>query len=101
MAKEKYQIVWTKRSQEQMKQVFKYINLDSPKNAEKVVSDIATSVFAASVNPQIYPPDKYKINNDGSYRAFEKHHYRITYRFLANVLRVLRIRHTSREPFMY
>lgn len=101
MAKEKYKVVWTKRSQEQMKQVFEYINLDSPKNAEKVVNDIATTVFAASVNPQIYPPDKYKINNDGSYRAFEKHHYRITYRYRANILRVLRIWHTSRKPFMY
>jgi len=28
-------------------------------------------------NPEIHSPDKYKQNNDGSYRAFELHRYRI------------------------
>ncbi|MBS1566856.1 MAG: type II toxin-antitoxin system RelE/ParE family toxin, partial [Bacteroidetes bacterium] len=46
-------------------------------------------------------PDKYKTNNDGSYRAFEKHRYRIVYRFGNNIIRVLRVRHTSREPLNY
>jgi len=35
----------------------------------------------AAANPEIYGPDKYKTDNDSSYRAFEKHHYRVAYRF--------------------
>jgi hypothetical protein len=28
-------------------------------------------------NPEKYPLDKFKTNNDGTWRAFEKYHYRI------------------------
>ncbi|MGH2643572.1 MAG: type II toxin-antitoxin system RelE/ParE family toxin [Chitinophagaceae bacterium] len=101
MVKESYQVVWTKPAQKEMKQAFDYISKDSIKNAEKVITTIAAMVDKASDNPQIYPPDKFKIDNDGSYRAFEKHRYRIAYRFSNKVLRVLRVRHTSREPLQY
>jgi len=65
-----YEVVWTKRSQKQMRQVFKHISKDSPKNASKVVLEIAEAVVKASSNPEIYSLDKYKSDNDGSYRAF-------------------------------
>jgi plasmid stabilization system protein ParE len=55
----------------------------------------------AITNPGFYNPDKCKTNNDGSYRAFEKHHYRIVYRFTKNIIRVLRVRHTKMEPQKY
>jgi addiction module RelE/StbE family toxin len=101
MADRKYEVVWTKRSVNQLNQVYKYIQKDSSKNAIKVVEEIAEAVQKASPNPEIYGTDKYKKDNDGSYRAFEKHHYRIAYRFSNNVIRVLRVRHTSMEPLAY
>jgi len=101
MVEKGYEVVWTKRSQKQMRQVFKHISKDSPKNASKVVLEIAEAVLKASPNPEIYGPDKYKTNNDGSYRAFEKHRYRVAYRFSKNIIRVLRVRHTSMEPLEY
>jgi hypothetical protein len=63
-----------------------------------VVQEIAGIVQKAAGNPQIYGPDKYKTDNRGSYRAFEKHHYRVPYSFSNNIVRVLRDRHTSMEP---
>jgi len=96
-----YEVVWTKRSQKQMRQLFKHISKDSPKNASKVVQEIADAVHKAIPNPEIYGPDKYKADNDGSYRALEKHHYRIAYRFSKNIIRVLRVRHSSMEPLGY
>lgn len=101
MVKGQYQIVWTKRSLQHMKAVYKYISEDSLQNARKVVEDIATAMNKATRNPGFYNPDKYKTNNDGSYRAFEKHHYRIVYRFTKNIIRVLRVRHTKMEPKEY
>ncbi len=98
MVKHHCQLVWTKRSQLQMKAVYDYIHEDSPQNAIKVVDDIAKAFNKAIDNPEFYEPDKCKINNDGSYRAFEKHHYKIAYRFSKNIIRVLRVRHTKREP---
>lgn len=101
MVEKGYEVVWTKRSQKQMRQVFKHISKDSPKNASKVVLEIAEAVLKAKPNPEIYGSDKYKTDNDGSYRAFEKHRYRVAYRFSKNIIRVLRVRHTSMEPLEY
>lgn len=96
-----YQIVWTKRSQQHLKAVYKYISEDSPQNALKVIEDIAVAMNKAVSNPEFYNPDKYKVNNDGSYRAFEKHRYRIVYRYKKGIIRVLRVRHTKMEPKEY
>jgi len=81
--------------------VFDYISKDSAKNAQKVLQDIVIAVGKAANNPELYPPDKWKENNDGSYRAFEKHRFRISYRFTNNIIRVLRVRHVSMEPKSY
>ena len=78
MVEKRYEIVWTKPALQQMKQLYDYISQDSLQNAKKVVEDIAMAVQKAASNPEMYTPDKYKTNNDGSYRAFEKHRYRIS-----------------------
>jgi plasmid stabilization system protein ParE len=101
MVKLLYQIVWTKRSQQHLKAAYRYISEDSPQNALKVTEDIVAAMNKAVSNPEFYNPDKYKVNNDGSYRAFEKHLYRIVYRLKKNVIRVLRVRHTKMEPKEY
>ena len=101
MAEKSYPIVWTKRSQLQMSNIYDYISKDSLQNAIKVFDDITAVVDKAAANPEIYSMDKNKINNDGSYRAIEKHHYRISYRFTKKDIRILRVRHTSMRPLMY
>lgn len=101
MEGKQYEVVWTKLSEKQMKHLYDYISNDSIKNAGVVLNDITAAVNKAINNPEIYNADKYKINNDGSYRAFEKHHYRISYRFTKNIIRVLRVRHTSMKPKSY
>lgn len=101
MVKLLYQIVWTKRSQQHLKAAYKYISEDSPQNALRVIEDIIAAMNKAVSNPEFYNPDKYKVNNDGSFRAFEKHRYRIVYRFKKNVIRVLRVRHAKMEPEKY
>jgi len=52
-------------------------------------------------NPEIHSPDKYKQNNDGNFRVFELHRYRIAYYVGESEIRILRVRHTSREPRNY
>jgi plasmid stabilization system protein ParE len=78
---DKNQLVWTKRSQQHMLALYKYISKYSLQNAAKVLNDIVAAAEKTISNPHYYNPDKYKINNDGSYRAFEKHRYRIVYRY--------------------
>jgi hypothetical protein len=49
-------------------------------NAVKVRQTIINSILSLPENPEKYPLDKYKTNNDGTWRAFEIYHYRIWYR---------------------
>ena len=97
----KNKLVWTNQSQKHMRALYNYHREHSELNALKIVNDIISGAEKAIINPEFYNPDKYKINNDGSYRAFEKHHYRIVYRSQKNIIRVLRVRHTKMEPKNY
>lgn len=95
MVEDNSELNWTNRSRIQMKEAYKYISQDSVTSAQKVIDDITNAVEKAIKNPERYALDKYKINNDGTYRAFELHHYRVSYRFKDNSIRVLNVRHTK------
>jgi hypothetical protein len=56
----------------QLKKAFEYIRKDSYQNALKVRNEIVAISEMLSLNPERFAPDKFKINNDGSYRAFEQ-----------------------------
>lgn len=83
------------------KKIYNQILEDSYSNAQKVRSEISAIIDKLPEHPTIYPPDKYKKNNPGNYRAFEKHAYRIAYRHTEKEIRILRIRHVKQEPRMY
>jgi len=97
----KRKIGWDRKATQQLKQLYTFIYKSSPQNAEKVRNDIVAIIDRIALHPEIYSPDKYKANNDGSFRAFEKHRYRIAYRVFETEIRVLQIRHTSMEPLLY
>ncbi|WP_353128386.1 type II toxin-antitoxin system RelE/ParE family toxin [Parapedobacter pyrenivorans] len=93
--------VWSKRAKKELTKAFEYISLESPQNARKVVETIVDITLALPENPLKNPLDKYKKDNDGSWRAFEKYHFRISYRVLEKEIRIVRFRHTSRTPLNY
>ena len=84
-----------------MIKAIEYIEHDSPKNAEKVKADIFTTIKKLLTHPDFLAPDKYKLSNDGSFRAFEVQIFRIAYRSLKNEIRIIRIKHTKRNPRKY
>lgn len=73
----KIKVIWSDDARQQLRVAYDYIKKDSPQNAKKVRSDIANITKGLSLNPHKYAPYKYKLSNDGSYRAFEKHTYRV------------------------
>jgi plasmid stabilization system protein ParE len=95
------EVRWPLRAQIQLAKAYEYIRADSVQNAEKVKKDILASTRKLTSNPEIHPPDKYRKNNDGSFRAYELNHYRIAYRITEKEIIIVRVRHTSMEPKPY
>lgn len=97
----KLTIIWDNTAKTELRKLYEYIKCDSSQNASGVRNDIIGKVKHAAVSPESCSPDKYKTDNDGSFRAFEIHRYRISYKVTANEIIVLRIRHTSQSPLAY
>jgi len=101
MVKNHTKIIWEDNAKLQLKKACAYIKRDSLQNSQKVKKDILNAVTTLSIHTEKYPLDKYKNNNDGTYRAFELHHYPIAYRVLRSEIKIITIRHTSMEPLEY
>lgn len=95
------ELEWSEIAWKQLIEALETISLDSLQGAFIVEDAIYNALEAIPENPQIYPQDSLKINNDGSYRAFVVFHYRISYKIQSDAIVVLRVRHTSREPLGY
>lgn len=94
-------VIWGKLALKQLQKSYLYIREESPQSADKVKDAIFKTAENLKNNPEIYPLDKYRKNNDGSVRAFELYSHRIAYQIRGKEIRILRVRHTRRSPFLY
>lgn len=94
-------IVWDKPAVTAFKKQILHIAEDSIQNAEHVRQDILVVIDQLPENPEKFPSDKFKTENDGSFRAFEKHSLRIAYFIGKSEIRILRVRHVRQEPNPY
>jgi plasmid stabilization system protein ParE len=94
-------IVWNNKALIYFKKLYEYIKEESQVNAEKVRNGIVKMIDSLPKNPAKHPSDKFKKNNPGNYRAFEKYSYRIAYKHTENEIRILRVRHVKQEPKEY
>lgn len=102
MVKNEQPIVnWNKRASHRFRKIYDEIIQESYTNAEKVRGGIVEIVDQLPSHPEKYPPDKYKKDNPGNYRAFEKYSYRVAYKHTDKEIRILRIRHVRQGPKEY
>ncbi|WP_442591554.1 type II toxin-antitoxin system RelE/ParE family toxin [Pedobacter sp. AW31-3R] len=94
-------VVWSNSAKAELKKAYEYIALDSLQNAKTVRDTLIDLTIELPNHPEKYPSDKLKKDNDGTWRAFEKYHYRISYRILKDQIRIIRMRHTSKSPLNY
>lgn len=94
-------ITWNRRAITQFEDAIAYIEEDSLANAGKFKVDILNKIDGLIKHPERYSPDKYKTDNDGTFRAFELHSYRIAYRYKNNEVRIIRLRHVKMNPISY
>jgi plasmid stabilization system protein ParE len=94
-------IKWDKKAADNLIAAITFIGRDSIQNAEKVKKGLLSKINDLKTRPEKYPLDKYKKGNQGIFRAFELHHYRVSYAVLDEEIIITQIRHTSMEPIEY
>ena len=94
-------VVWRKGALAHLNKNYNHIKKDSLKSAKKVRDTIFDIAESLKDNPEIYPLDKYRNNNKGDIRAFEKYSLRVAYQVTKKEIRIIRVRHTSREVLEY
>ena len=101
MVNKESRIVWDNRAKEYLKKSLQFIKKDSAQNADKVKEAIRSVLKQIPADPERYPPDKYRLNNNHNYRAFELYGFRISYFVGENEIRIVPVRHTRQEPLNY
>lgn len=80
MVKLQRKIVWDKSAYTSLQAAYEFIKSTSVTGAEKVREEILKIVKSLPNHPEKYPIDKFRKDNNGSYRAFEKYSYRVEYK---------------------
>ena len=90
------------RLQQELVKLITYIADESPMNASKVAESVEIFFEKVIKNPENFPPDKFKKNNEAAlYRAFEIKSIRFAYKFEEGIIKVVRCSHVKRNPLMY
>lgn len=95
-------LVWDKIALDHLKEIYDSLKTGDNLNfANKIKNTVLKTAKELLDNPYIYEQDRYKFDNDGSFRAFVKFKYRVAYKITETQIRIIRVRHTSREPIEY
>ena len=94
------EIKWNKRAIEQLLDIIEYLeNNNLTDYASKIEFQILHKIESLPKKLEVFQIDRLKVNNNGSFYAFEISNYRISYRIYKNEIRILRIRYSGRRPF--
>jgi plasmid stabilization system protein ParE len=98
-----FKIVWDRKALDHFKDVLSFLEKQSNQAPKIVKSAIMSRLDLIKTNPLLCEFDKLKDAPNKDFRAFIVYSYRVTYQISSDVkeIRILRIRHTSREPLGY
>ena len=99
----KYTVIWERKALEEFKTILTYLHNQSL-NASRIVKlKMLDRVELLKSNPRLAEVDKLKSHPNLNFHAFVVFSYRLTYQIMEEekLIRVLRIRHTSKEPLNY
>lgn len=91
-------VYWTLSASKDLEEQCRLIHEESPKQAERVKAEIEAAVDELAEYPERHPPDRFKKDNPGNFRAFELYNRRIVYKHMDTEVYVLRVRHVREEP---
>lgn len=96
-------IVWDRNALDDLKSILEFLFKQSPEAPKIVKSAILARLKVIQTNAMICEADKLKADADNTFRAFVVYGYRLSYQIHQeqNEIRIIRVRHTSREPLGY
>lgn len=94
-------IVWSKNAANQYYKILEFLEEKASEALSIVGNALLNTIDELATQYNSYPPDRFKKNNDGSFKALVIFSYRISYQITDAKINILRIRHTSREPLRY
>lgn len=98
-----FTIIWDRIALDDFKDILDFLSKQSSQAPKIVREGVLSRLNEIKTNPLIFELDKLKDGPNKEFRAFVIYNFRITYQIKVaiNEIRILRIRHTSREPFGY
>jgi plasmid stabilization system protein ParE len=98
-----FKIIWDRNALNTFKEILSYLEKQSSQAPKIVKGGIISRLEIIKTNPLITELDNLKDPTNKDFRAFVIYSYRVTYQIKADTreIRILRIRHTSREPLGY
>ncbi len=94
-------IRWDRQASNSLDQVISYIDERSPRGAGRVKKSLVRHLKMLAHRSDLFELDRFKQENDGTYRSFVVYRIRISYRVLPDEIYVLRVRHCSQDPIIY
>ncbi len=98
-----FKIIWDKLALDNFKDILDFLSKQSPQAPKIVKEGVLTRLDIIKENALICEADKLKETPSKEFRAFVVYSYRVTYQVKveAKEIRIIRVRHTSREPLGY
>jgi len=98
-----YTIIWDRIALDDFKNILNFLSNQSSQAPKIVRKGLLSQLSEIEKNPLIFEIDKLKDNPNKEFRAFVIYNFGLTNQIkeMTREIRILRIRHTSREPFGY
>lgn len=98
-----YKIVWDRQALDNLKEILGFVGIQSKQAPKIIKASMLEKLEHIKTNPFTFEVDKLKEKPNKDFRAFFIFNYRVTYQIKTDLkeIRVLRVRHTSREPLGY
>jgi len=89
-------IVWDYEAERELQDIYDYIFLDSPQNADRVVSELLSLIQDIPNMPYKHPKEPF--SNSDSIRFIAKWNYKIIYEIDDSLIRIASIFSTRKNP---
>ena len=96
--KNRYRVVISPEAEKSLKEIYSYIEKQSPSAAKFVSKNLVVKAKGLSKMPERFSREEFLLEREGNYRSVSQWQYKIVYRVQENDVLILNFFHTRRDP---